>query len=260
MATERIAKARERSRRDLGNVRYIKDQGGRTIAMEEDIRKRRGLYFASLFNESRSERSGEVKMGRNKAVGPDQIPIEAWRCLGDGSRRIDDDVSHRIRIGWVKWRAALGVLCDKRVPIKLKGKFYRVAIRSAMLYGSEGWSIIKAQANKVEEAELRMLRWTCGKTMLDMILNGVFKAKLEVDSIIYKMREGRLRWFGHVKRRPQVAPIRRVEDPVVNDLRRRGRPKLRWEDRLKQDMKELLLFEDITSNRNAWRDRIRISG
>ncbi|GJZ19036.1 hypothetical protein Tco_0555626 [Tanacetum coccineum] len=42
MATERIAKARERSRRDLGNVRYIKDQGGRTIVMEEDIRKRRG--------------------------------------------------------------------------------------------------------------------------------------------------------------------------------------------------------------------------
>ncbi|GKD88298.1 hypothetical protein Tco_1363805 [Tanacetum coccineum] len=23
------------------------------------------------------------KMGRNKAVGPDQIPIEAWNCLGD---------------------------------------------------------------------------------------------------------------------------------------------------------------------------------
>ncbi|GKD94468.1 hypothetical protein Tco_1374305, partial [Tanacetum coccineum] len=21
-------------------------------------------------------------MGRNKAVGPDEIPIEAWRCLG----------------------------------------------------------------------------------------------------------------------------------------------------------------------------------
>ncbi|GJU41482.1 hypothetical protein Tco_1194439 [Tanacetum coccineum] len=46
---------------------------------------------------------------------------------------------------------------------------------------------------------------------------------------------------------------------VVESLRRRGRPKLRWEDRLKQDMKELLLSEDMTSDRNAWRDRIRIS-
>ncbi|GKD73212.1 retrovirus-related pol polyprotein LINE-1 [Tanacetum coccineum] len=110
----KIAKARERKRRDIGNVRYIKDEGGRTIMREEDIRKRWGEYFSSFFNESphiesRPERSGEVgssshqmnydcyysrinqgevrtalqRMGRNKAVGPDQIPIEAWRCLED---------------------------------------------------------------------------------------------------------------------------------------------------------------------------------
>ncbi|GKE84482.1 retrovirus-related pol polyprotein LINE-1 [Tanacetum coccineum] len=105
----RIAKARERKRRDLGNIRYIKDEEGRTIVIEEDIRKRRGEYFSSLFNERRPEGSVEVenssqplqfdcyysrinqgevraalqKMGRNKAVGPDQIPIEAWRYLGD---------------------------------------------------------------------------------------------------------------------------------------------------------------------------------
>nr|GEU62608.1 probable LRR receptor-like serine/threonine-protein kinase RFK1 isoform X1 [Tanacetum cinerariifolium] len=70
------------------------------------------------------------------------------------------------------------------------------------------------------------------------------------------MREGRLRWFGHVKRRPQTTPIRRVEAFFVDGLRRKCRPKLRWEDRLKHDMKELLLSEDMTSDRNAWRDRI----
>ncbi|GJS25429.1 hypothetical protein Tco_0454061 [Tanacetum coccineum] len=104
----KIAKARERRRRDLGNVRYIKDKGGRTIVREKDIRKRRGEYFCSLFNESRPEGSEvgssspllpqdcyyskvnqrEVritlqKMGRNKVIGPNQIPIEAWKCLKD---------------------------------------------------------------------------------------------------------------------------------------------------------------------------------
>nr|GEW53258.1 transcription factor IIIA-like [Tanacetum cinerariifolium] len=69
--------------------------------------------------------------------------------------------------------------------------------------------------------ELRMMRWTCGKTMVDMIPNGVFRAALDVDSIIDKMRERRLRWFGHVKRRPQTAPVRRVEATVVEGLRRR---------------------------------------
>nr|GEZ44735.1 isoleucine--tRNA ligase [Tanacetum cinerariifolium] len=51
----------------------------------------------------------------------------------------------------------------------------------------------------------------CGKTMLDMIPNEIFKAILEVETIIYKMREGRLRWFDHVKRRPQTAPGMRGE-------------------------------------------------
>ncbi|GJV01313.1 zinc knuckle CX2CX4HX4C containing protein [Tanacetum coccineum] len=72
------------------------------------------------------------------------------------------------------------------------------------------------------------------------------------------MREGRLRWFGHVKIRPQSAPVRRVESLTVDEARRRGRPKLRWEDRLKTDLKEMLLSEDMTSDRIAWRTRIRV--
>ncbi|GKA06757.1 retrovirus-related pol polyprotein LINE-1, partial [Tanacetum coccineum] len=156
-------------------------------------------------------------------------PKESFRYLGSVIHklgRIDEDVAHRITTGWTKWRAASGVLCDRRIPLKLKGKFYRVTIRPAMLYGSECWPITKAQANRVEVAELRMLR---------------------------------LRWFGHVKRRSQTAPLRRVEALFVEGLKRRGRPKLRWEDRLKLDMKELLLSVDMTSDRNRWRDRIRIS-
>ncbi|GJU39989.1 hypothetical protein Tco_1192946 [Tanacetum coccineum] len=144
------------------------------------------------------------------------------------SERIDEDVAHRIKAAWLK---------------------------PATLYGSECWPITKALANRMEVAELRMLRWTCGKTMLDMIPNGVYRVKLEVETIINKIREGRLRWFGHVRRRPQSAPVRRVEALVVDGMRRRGRPKLRWEDRVKLDMKELLLSEDMTSDRNEWRAR-----
>ncbi|GKB91563.1 hypothetical protein Tco_0963835 [Tanacetum coccineum] len=170
------------------------------------------------------------------------------------SRRIDEDVSRRIKAAWMKWRAITGVLCDKKVLLKLKGKFYRVAIRPALLYGSECWPITKALANRVEVAELRMLRWTCGRTLSDMIPNGVYRAELEVENIINKMREGRLRWFRHVRRIPQSAPVRRVEALVVDGLRRRGRQKLRWEDRVKQDLKELRLSVDMTSDRNDSRN------
>jgi hypothetical protein len=67
---------------------------------------------------------------------------DTFRYLGSMLQRdgdIDADVSHRIKAGWMKWRQASGILCDKRVPQKLKGKFYRTAIRPAMLYGAECW-------------------------------------------------------------------------------------------------------------------------
>ncbi|GKB79393.1 retrovirus-related pol polyprotein LINE-1 [Tanacetum coccineum] len=156
---------------------------------------------------------GKVEIAHNEELDihiRDNIlqPKESFRYLGSmlhKSGRIDEDVSHRIKAAWMKWRV-------------------------------ECWPITKALANRMEVAELRMLRWTYGRTLSDMIPNGVYRAELEVENIINKMREGRLRWFGHVKRRPQSAPVRRVEALVVDGLRRRGRPKLRWEDRVKQDL------------------------
>jgi hypothetical protein len=67
---------------------------------------------------------------------------DTFRYLGsmlqkDGN--IDEDVRHRILVDWLKWCQAFSILCDKRVPQKLKGKFYRTAIRPVMLYGAECW-------------------------------------------------------------------------------------------------------------------------
>ena len=55
---------------------------------------------------------------------------------------IDKDVTHRIQVGWNKWRNAFSILCDRKVPLKVKGKFYKIAIRPAMLYGADCWVLI----------------------------------------------------------------------------------------------------------------------
>jgi len=50
--------------------------------------------------------------------------------------------------------------------------------------------------------------------------------KIGVTSVEDKMREARLRWFGHIRRRSRDAPVRRCETIVHSDYRRsRGRPK-----------------------------------
>ncbi|KAJ0617179.1 putative RNA-directed DNA polymerase [Helianthus annuus] len=171
---------------------------------------------------------------------------------------IDSEVAHRIQAGWCRWRAATGVLCDKRFPDKLKGKFYRVAIRPSMLYGTDCWAIKKIHARKLDVAEMRMLRWMCGHTRLDKIRNEVFRVRLGVACISDKIREGRLRWFGHVKRRQMTDPIRIVETLTVDGRRSRGRPKMTWEERIRQDLLDLHLFEDMVDDRTSWRRRIKV--
>ena len=87
---------------------------------------------------------------------------DTFRYLGSmlqSNGEIDEDVSHRIKAGWMKWRQATGILCDNKVPQKLKGKFYRTAIRPALLYGAECWPTKGQHIQKLSVAEMRMLRW-----------------------------------------------------------------------------------------------------
>ena len=64
-----------------------------------------------------------------------------------------------------KWKRVSGVLCDRRINVNVKGKVYRILVRPALVYGAETRALKKAQENKLEDAEMRMLRWMCGVTM-----------------------------------------------------------------------------------------------
>ena len=101
-----------------------------------------------------------------------------------------------------------------------------MVIRPALMYGAECWPIKKAQVQRMMVTEMRMICWMCGHTRMDKIKNEIIREKVEVASIEHKMRETRLRWFGHVKRRSEDAPMRRCERLTLADCRRgRGRPK-----------------------------------
>jgi hypothetical protein len=52
---------------------------------------------------------------------------------------INENVSHKIRAEWTKWRQTYDIFCDK-VPNKLKDKSYRTVIRSGMMYGAKYWA------------------------------------------------------------------------------------------------------------------------
>ena len=300
--------------------------------------------------------------------------VKAFTYLGstlaeDGE--LDADVTHRVQSGWKNWKRVSGVLCDRRMNMKIKGKVYRTVVRPALMYGAETWALKKAKENKLEVAEMRMVRWMCGVMKLDKIRNERIKLRsherfyvsvvdfiwrptrkkplgselvelelgplqLASDTVIYatayqrwtadgrratyhvfrvaiasqwwyspcsssfqmrltylgrtslvwtfsqfcrrhktsdktsscertlrgttkvgeitkKVQERRLKWYGHVMRREEHYVGRRAMVMKVQGRRKRGRPKRRWLDRVKDDIKEKGLSADDVYDRASWR-------
>ena len=72
-----------------------------------------------------------------------------------------------------------------------------------------------------------------------------------------KMRKGRLMWYEHVMRRDQEYVGRKMMEMELPGKRRRGRPKRRFLDVVKEDMKEVGVKEMDIEDRKMWRMMIR---
>ncbi|KAG2634251.1 hypothetical protein PVAP13_2NG197403 [Panicum virgatum] len=213
-------------------------------------------YMMCDFSASRHE-GGDVSLNGQVVAQKDTFRYLGSMLQKDGD--IDENVRHRISTGWLKWRQASGVLCDRRVPQKLKGKFYRTAIRSAMLYGAECWPTKRRHVQQLSVAEMRMLRWFYGHTRRDRVRNEVIRKRVGVAPIEEKLTQHQLRWFGHVQRRPPEAPVRSGVLKRVNKVKKgRGRPKLTWDELVKRDLKDWDISEEVALDRSAWRLAINV--
>ena len=86
-----------------------------------------------------------------------------------------------------------------------------------------------------------------GLTRGDKVRNEIIREKVGVASVEDKMREGRLRWFGHVMRRGTDTPVWRCERLALDGFRRsRGRPKKYLREVIRHDMEQLQITKDMT--------------
>ncbi|XP_075095152.1 uncharacterized protein LOC142173457 [Nicotiana tabacum] len=108
------------------------------------------------FSDERHEKKVEVKVDTQSI--PTRDSFKYLRSTIQGNGEIHEDVTYSIGAGWMRWRLALRVLCDKNVPPRLKGKFYKVVVRPAIFYGDECWPVKKSHVQKMSVDEMRMLR------------------------------------------------------------------------------------------------------
>ncbi|KAM7524737.1 hypothetical protein LguiA_014639 [Lonicera macranthoides] len=253
-------KSQHENKLNVAEMRMLRWMSGknRKDRIRNDTIRSKTEYMECKFSKRRSTPNLEVKVGDN--VIPQYTRFKYLGSIIQEDGEIEGDVNHRIQAGWLKWRKASGVLCDKKVPLELKGKFYRTAVRPAMLYGTECWAVKSQHENKLNVAEMRMLRWMSGKNRKDRIRNDTIREGVEVALITEKMVESRLRWFGHVGRRPVNAVVRRV-DYMEGSLigRGRGRPRKTIGETIKKDLEANGFTIDMIHDRPLWRRLIHVA-
>ncbi|KAK3568621.1 hypothetical protein QTP86_010633 [Hemibagrus guttatus] len=219
------------------------------------------------------------RMKSGKAVGPDDIPVEVWKCLGEAAVeflaslfnrvlenlekaydrvpreelwycmrksgvaekyvRVVQDMYERSRTvvrcavvmdqlseevrqesPWTMMFADDIVICsESREQVEENLERWRFALERRGMKVSriqsngecgkevkkrvqaETVSLRKRQESELEVAELKMLRFSLGVTRLDRIRNEYIRGTAHVGRLGDKVREARLRWFGHVQRR-----------------------------------------------------------
>ena len=97
-----MARQRDRTGKDVQHVRVIKDENTNVMKNSEVVLKRWKEYFEKLMNKennrdprteeaegvnkevnciSREEVKNALKREKCKVVGPDEFPIEVWKCM-----------------------------------------------------------------------------------------------------------------------------------------------------------------------------------
>ncbi|EYC44065.1 hypothetical protein Y032_0473g2104 [Ancylostoma ceylanicum] len=162
--------------------------------------------------------------------GNDIRRTDYFKYLGS-TLSADGNLAHevvaRVNAAWLKGRSTTGVLCDKNIPGRFKSKVYRTVVRSVALYGADCWPATEEAERRLNVMETKMLRWTAGSTRADRIRNEKIRERFGIAPIADKLRETRLRWYGHVLRANEDTICKVGLDLGVPGKRPRGRPKHR---------------------------------
>jgi hypothetical protein len=126
---------------------------------------------------------------------------------------------------------------------KLKIKIYKTVILSVVLYGCETWSLALREAHRMRVFENRVLRNVFGPKREEdgswrKLHNDEVHSLYSSMKIVRVIKSRRMRWTGHVElmgewRGAYIVLVGRPETK-----RPLERPRHRWEDNIKMDLRE----------------------
>ncbi|CAH2013124.1 unnamed protein product [Acanthoscelides obtectus] len=83
---------------------------------------------------------------------------------------------------------------------------YRTVFRPILIFGSESWVLTNRQKIKLQAIDMKYLR-AVRVTRKDKIRNEVIREELGVESVLQRIEENQLKWFGHLVRMKDTRPL-----------------------------------------------------
>ena len=214
-----------------------------------------------------SERTRKV-VGSHLAIGSKRFEVvNDFVYLGSIiSNNFDTpiEIKRRILAAQRAYFSIRHLLISKGIARRAKLEMYKTLIRPVALYGSESWNMTIADENSIGVFERKVLRTIFGPKREGDLYKSRSNAELyqlfnEAD-IVRRIKVNRLRWAGHVVRRPVEAPINKVfKSDFVDGKRSRGRPKNSWKEAVDRDSIALGIgnWQAGASDRASFRRHLR---
>ncbi|KAJ4426617.1 hypothetical protein ANN_26415 [Periplaneta americana] len=154
-------------------------------------------------------------------------------------------------------------LLSKNVKVRI----YKTVILPVVLYGCEIWTLTLREEHRLRVFENKVLRKIFGAKRDEVtgewrkLHNTELQALHSSPDIIRNIKSRRLRWAGHVARMGESRNAYRVLVGRPEGKRPLGRPRRRWEDNIKMDLREVGYDDrdwiNLALYRDQWRAYVR---
>ena len=151
---------------------------------------------------------------------------------------------------------------NHHVSMRVKGKIYRAIVLSTLLYGAEAWTMYRRQVKKLHAFMMRYLHSITRITWTDNVGNKDILEQTGLPFMEDLLIRKNLRWTGHLMR---MSPDRLTKQIIYSQLSsghsKRGRPRLRFKDTIKRNLKLRDIKTDswtsLSQQRDKWRAIIK---